>query len=236
MWDVFCLKERLSMIFRRMPGLLLAALLLTTAVPVFAQVAPAGQEGGLPISVGAGFSVYNLDWGLNPSGYPRYMEGVNVWADYHFTNLPLPHVLQGFGIQIEGSDISWGLPASLSNQVLHDTGENQRHDTAEGGPTYTWRKYRNFHPYGKFLYGFGSIDFPNLAPDSPATYRHDTRTMYSGGAGLDYRVGRNIWIRADYEYQFWPDLFGRPHALNPNGISVGAVYDFRHLRGNSKQK
>jgi len=219
------------MFSRRRPEFLLAALLLATTVPVFSQVKPAGEEGGLPIVVGAGISYYNLDWGLDASGNPRYMEGVSAWADWHMSSLPLPHVLQGLGIEIEGSDLSWGLPSSLSNAVLHDTGTNQRHDVGEGGPIYSLERYRNFHPYGKFLYGYGSIDFPNLAPNSPPTYRHDTRTMHSAGAGVDYRVARNIWVRADYEYQFWPDLFGRPHALNPNGITVGAVYDFRHLRG-----
>ena len=99
-----------------------------------------------------------------------------------------------------------------------------RHDTAEGGPTYTWRRLRKFQPYGKYLMGIGSIDFDPL-PGAPPTYTHDTRTIYAPGGGAQYRVFKSLWVRGDYEYQFWPNLFGA-HSLNPNGFTIGAMYDF----------
>jgi hypothetical protein len=34
-----------------------------------------------------------------------------------------------------------------------DKPSNYREDTAGGGPMYTWRHYRNFRPYGKYLIG-----------------------------------------------------------------------------------
>ena len=94
---------------------------------------------------------------------------------------------------------------------------------------YTWRGFRAVHPYGKALAGLGSIDFPPL-PYSPPTYRHDDRTITAFGAGADIRTFKNLWVRADWEYQFWPDLFGSSHPLTPNGITIGAVYDFKGLR------
>ena len=45
------------------------------------------------------------------------------------------------------------------------------------------------------------------------------------GGGVDYRVGGGVSLRADYEYQFWRHIFG-PRDLNPNGITIGATYDF----------
>jgi opacity protein-like surface antigen len=96
-----------------------------------------------------------------------------------------------------------------------------RMDTVSGGAIYTWRHYRNVHPYAKFLVGYGSIDFSSSRPN----YTHDSRTVYAPGGGLDYRVYRNVWVRGNYEYQAWTDFFNH-HALNPQGFTIGAAYDF----------
>jgi hypothetical protein len=99
-----------------------------------------------------------------------------------------------------------------------------RQDTGEGGAIYAWNHYRNFRPYGKFLAGIGSIDFPPVG-----TYSHDTFLVTSFGGGAEYRIWRHVWVRGDYEYQAWHHTFG-PHDLNPNGVTIGASYDFRPLR------
>ena len=96
-----------------------------------------------------------------------------------------------------------------------------RQDTGEGGAIYTWNRYRNFRPYAKYLVGIGSIDFATSGP-----YSHDTFAVFSPGGGAEYRAWRHVWIRGDYEYQFWHHTFG-PDDLNPNGITIGASYDFR---------
>jgi hypothetical protein len=155
----------------------------------------------------------------------RYMEGVTLWIDW-IPRLPGPSFLRGIGVEVEGRDINYGLPASLSDAELHDTGTNMRQDTGLGGVIYTVRRYSRVHPYGKAMAGLGSIDFPPL-PASPAWYRHDDRTITAFGAGADIRAWRSLWVRADWEYQFWPGLFGSSHALTPTGITIGAVYDFR---------
>jgi opacity protein-like surface antigen len=198
------------MFFSLSPKLALCSFFFAAALPIYSQVVPAASESSVPLSVGAGISNFDLDFGPG-----RRMEGVTAWVDW---NVPhTPSVLSGFGLEIEGRDINFGRPSSLTQM---------RQDTAEGGPIYTLRHYRDFHPYAKYLIGIGSIDFPHI-PGTPSWYTHDTRTVYAPGGGLEYKVFRSIWVRGDYEYQFWPKIFG-PHSLNPNGVTVGAMYDFRH--------
>ena len=50
---------------RLMPNFKLAfiAVLVTTVMPVYSQVAPAASQGGVPIVIGGGFSDYSIDWG-----------------------------------------------------------------------------------------------------------------------------------------------------------------------------
>jgi len=218
------------MIFRRI-ALVLTALLALAALPGFGQVVPSAEAGGLPLQVGAGVSGFNIDWGHDSFGVTRYMEGATLWIDWNLTRLPGPGLLRGLGIELEGRDINYGLPASLSNAELHDTGTNMRQDTGLGGVIYTVRRFRKVRPYGKALAGLGSIDFPPL-PASPPTYRHDNRTITAFGVGADIHAWRSLWMRADWEYQFWPGLFGSSHDLTPTGITIGAVWDFRgiHLR------
>lgn len=186
--------------------LVLAALFLAAAIPVFSQVAPAATEGGLPLVVGAGFSDFYSDWNGR-------LAGPTVWVDWNFYHGP--SFLHGFGIEVEGRDLNYGRTGGVPNL---------RQDTAEGGAIYTWRHYRNFHPYAKYLIGFGSIDFPPYG-----TYSHDTRTVLIPGGGAEYRAYRNIWVRGDYEYQYWRHIFG-PHDLNPNGVTIGVSYDFGSFR------
>ncbi len=187
------------------PKLILAALFAAAVFPVYSQVSPAARKGSVPIVVGAGFSDFSLDWGPG-----KRMEGISAWIDWYPNNLP--GVLQGLGIEATGHDINDGLPAGFSRM---------RQDTGEGGAIYAWNRFHNFRPYAKYLAGIGSIDFP-----SPSTYSHDTFLVLSPGAGVEYRVWQHVWIRGDYEYQYWRHTFG-PHDLNPNGFTIGASYDFR---------
>lgn len=182
-----------------------AILFLTVSVPVFSQVVSGGSGGGLPLVIGVGFSDYNTDW----SGR---LDGVTLWVDWSINRGP--SFLHGLGIEAEGRDLNFG----------RKNIPTLRQDTGEGGAIYTWRHYRNFHPYGKGLLGFGSFDFGHLNP----TYSHATRTVYALGGGVDYRAWRNVWVRGDYEYQFWPDFWNH-HTMNPGGFTIGASYDFRRI-------
>ena len=193
------------------PRLISAILFVVAVLPVYSQVSPAANRGGVPIVVGVGMSDFSLDWG--PS---RRMEGISAWVDF-FPNR-LPRVIQGLGIEAEGHAIDFGRPSALSKM---------RQDTGEVGAIYAWNRYRNFRPYGKFLFGIGSIDFP--PPAAFPTYSHDTFLVSSPGGGAEYRVWQHVWVRGDYEYQFWHHAFG-PTDLNPNGFTIGASYDFRPVR------
>src|ERR1019366_1666917 len=93
----------------------------------------------------------------------------------------IPSFLHGFGIEVEGRDLNYGRTG---------TDPRLRQDTAEGGGIYTSRHYRNFHPYVKFLLGYGSIDFQHITP----TYSHDSRTVYTPGGGVEYRIWRNVSV------------------------------------------
>jgi hypothetical protein len=185
--------------------LIFAALLVAAVLPVYSQVAPAATQGGVPIVVGGGVSDFSIDWGTG-----KRMEGITAWADW-FPNR-LPTALHGLGIEAEGRDIDIGLPSGISRM---------RQDTGIGGAIYSWNRHRNFRPYAKYLLGIGSIDFPPIG-----TYSHDTFLVLAPGGGIEYRAWRHVWIRGDYEYQFWHAVLG-PHDLTPNGFTVGASYDFR---------
>jgi opacity protein-like surface antigen len=140
------------------------------------------------------------------------MFGGTAWADLGI--LHGPWYLRGFGAEAEVRDIAWN---HSSNQP-----SNLREGSVGGGVTYTWHHTHDFHPYVKFLRSYSSIDFhfPNTI------YSHDTRTANVIGGGLEYRITRGYWLRADYEYQWWPHLFNR--TLSPEGVTVGVMYNFRH--------
>jgi opacity protein-like surface antigen len=88
-------------------------------------------------------------------------------------------------------------------------------------------------PYGKFLLGYGSIDFNNGYP-MIQNGDHDTRTFWCPGGGAEYRIMSDLWIRGDYEYELWSH-FGRA-TLEPKGFTVGVSYDLKDLHFGRKQQ
>jgi len=196
-------------IHKRIAKGIVFALFVGAAVSAAAQVVPAANEGRNPLSVGAGFSYFDPDW-----GHTR-MYGVTVWADYHPPNIP--HILNGLGIEVEARDVDW-------NQG--DKPPGFREATGGGGLIYEWRHFRTFKPYVKGLVSFGGIDFGENIGTPSFPYSHDTRTVYSPGLGVEVRAFRHVWARVDYEYQFWPQLTNNTF-LNPQGFTGGLMYDFR---------
>jgi len=183
----------------------LAILALLSGLPAVAQVAPAAKVGGLPLSVGAGLSDYSVDYGPG-----RRMLGVSAWADYN--------IFRGIGIEAEGTSIFADKPQALSKM---------RQDTIKGGFVYKFHPVFKINPYVKVLGGLGSIDFPDRNP----LYTHDTYGLAAAGAGAEYRVVRNLFVRADYEYERWSKFHGH-HTLTPNGITIGATYYLRRIHRN----
>jgi opacity protein-like surface antigen len=190
---------------------ILAVSLFAPVFPAFSQVAPAYSGPNLPLSVGIGPSGYDVDWGHGA------MYGGTIWADWYPAQLP--EILHGLGVEVEVRDISL---RQNCNPPGFCPQKDMRQDTAGGGVIYSWRHFRNFHPYGKFLIEDGSVDFYPLPG-----YAHDTRTLFAPGGGFEYRIFRPIWVRADYEYQDWGTLLGK--TLNPQGFTVGVSYAFSHI-------
>ena len=190
------------------PRLVFTALFILAVFPVYSQVGPSANQGILPLTVGVGYS------GFNPSYNGGILMGGTLWID--FTPPKLPQILRGIAIEAEGRDIS------LNRSALQ---VNLREDVASGGVIYSWRNFRNFSPYGKFLMGFGNIDYMS----TPTKRGHDSRTVTTLGGGVEYRAYRNVWVRGDYEYQIWPDFWKNTvpaGSLTPQGFTVGASYDF----------
>ena len=108
-----------------------AAVILLAGSIASAQVSPAGRGTSPLISAGAGLSSFDVDYGTG-----RVL-GVTAWID---VNPPMPRLLDGLGVEIEGRDISFDRQVQPSNF---------RQDSIGGGPVYTWRRFRNFLPYGE---------------------------------------------------------------------------------------
>jgi len=191
----------------RMLSVVLTAAYFAAVGTAFSQVVPAAHQGQLPFAIGAGASNFDVDWGKNR------MEGFTLWGQWR----PRPSgALSGLGIDAEVRDIDYG---RSSNTIP----SNFKQVTFAGGPMYTVRALHNFQPYGKYLFGFGSIDFHVADP----YYTHDTRNVYAPGFGFQYRLIHHLWVRADYEYQFWPHFLGNNKTLDPQGFTLGFSYDFK---------
>jgi opacity protein-like surface antigen len=195
----------------------LVAIFLAEAVQVFSQSTPAASRSVWQANVGVGVSGYQD--GYYGSGI---MEGPTVWIDIYPNHGP--NFIHGLGLEIEGRDLSFGRPSTQPS--------NFREDTGGGGAIYSWRHFRDFSPYGKFLWEQASIDFHTSDP----TYNHDNRSLYAAGAGFEYRIWRDVSVRAEYEEQVWQRLFENhalPYAnglqLKPRGITIGASYSFKHI-------
>lgn len=194
-------------------------LVLLAVSPMFAhaQVVAAGH-GGRPqfrFAVGFAASDFNMDWGHDGYGNPRRMVGITAWIN---GDVPvLSRALKGLAIEVEGRDINYSLPPSV---------HRLRNSTILGGPTYTWRSHLPVRFYAKYMAGMGSIDFGPIG-----NYSHDTRAVTAPGLGVEAKLYGPLWVRGDYEYQFWRKIFG-PHTLNPNGFTFGIEFDSRSLGQN----
>jgi hypothetical protein len=175
------------------------------AVSSSAQVAPSATGGGgWTFGAGAGVSYFHMD-------YNRGQEfGGTLWVDA--TRNDGLFFVKGLGVEMEARDISFDRGALLPNDM--------RTDTIGGGPIYSWRHFPRFRPYGKFLVSYGNVDITKNG------YHYDW-VLYSPGAGVEYRPFGRLWLRADYEYQIWPNSING-YTYTPDGVTVGAVYEFGH--------
>jgi hypothetical protein len=186
--------------------LVLAGIFLIAALPSSPQTAPAATQGGIPFTVGYGYSEFATDWSGREGGS-------TIWVDWNTARMPAR--LHGLGVEAEARDLDFAKSGD---------NPNLREVTVGGGPVYHIHRFGRINPYVKFLVSFGRIDFSNRPGD---LYTHDTRNSFAPGGGGDVRVFGNFYVRGDWEYQFWPD-FLRGHAFNPYGLTVGVSYDLSH--------
>jgi hypothetical protein len=197
------------------PPLSLALLLVFSTHCSYSQVAPAARSfEPIPITVGAGISEYNPDWNRG-----RLLGGA-LWIDYNPEWLPRP--LHGLGIEAEARDLSMNYTAK--------NGPIYREDVASGGVLYMWSHYSLFHPYGKFLLGYGNADWNGK---QPGVRVEQSRTVTTAGGGIEVEAFHRAWVRADYEYQWWPDFFfvdtPAQGSLSPQGFTLGVSYHFHQV-------
>ena len=196
------------------PKVVQTVLFAALAVSSSAQVVPsATRAGGLTIDVGAGPSYYHMDWGHGDEF------GGTLWVDANLDKGPL--FLKGLGVELEARDLSLDRGSTLPNDM--------RTDTLGGGPIYSWRHFDRVRPYTKFLVSYGNLDI------NKGGYHFDW-VLYQPGAGVEYRPFGHVWVRADYEYQIWPKLFGSNWSYDPDGVTVGVLYEFRHHRSEDLAK
>lgn len=188
---------------------MLAVTFMTASLTAAGQSAPSAVKGGWPLAAGGGISVMNPDFGHGA------MVGITAYGDY----VPqwVPKWLYGIGLDAEARDLSFHRSASQANL---------RQDTIGGGAIYFWMHYQNFHPFIKALGEFGNFEFEPF----PGDRNHNSRTLGVLGGGAEYHVQGNIWVRGDYEYQYWPSMFyfsNPPNSAQPQGFTVGVQYHFR---------
>ena len=196
--------------------LVLAALITLSSLPAISQVAPAAKVSGLPLGVGGGISDYDTDYYRpNISYWNGRMIGVSAWADYS--------LFHGLGIEAEGNITFAGQPPTYApdGETIYGT---LKEETIQAGIIYKYHPVLHVRPFAKALGGVGRIDFPSVNP----FYTQENSGLYSIGGGIEYKAWRNVYLRGQYEYQWWNDFRSGSQSLNPNGFSIGATY---YLRG-----
>jgi opacity protein-like surface antigen len=185
-----------------------AIFLFTAILPSWSQTVPDAVTGGLPqLRAGGGVSYFNPDY-----GHGR-LYGVTLWIDYALYRLPKD--IKGVGLEFEARDVSFDRPTTTP--VF-------RIDSAGVGPTYSWRRTSRISPYAKLIFGLGNADYYV----SGNRRFNQSRTLTTMGGGFEVRAMRQVSVRLDYEYQYFPDFFISNHGapLDPQGFTLGAIYHF----------
>jgi hypothetical protein len=78
----------------------------------------------------------------------------------------------------------------------------------------------------------GSYGFSQVGPAGKSG--HSSLPLVFGGGYSNFaelRAHGHFWIRGEYQYQWWHDVYNQPGLLFvPNGITVGLQYNFRSFR------
>jgi len=166
---------------------------ITAAVILLASAGAARAQ----VSASASSGGFGLSAGVTGNGvYVQYgerkMVGITGFVDFD--------TMHNLGIEGEARFVQY-----LQTQDLHFS-------TYSAGVRYR-RNYGRLQPYVKGLVGEGFFNFPY-------NYATGHYMVVTAGGGVDYRLNRNIHIRAaDAEWQYWPQFtYG---AMTTASVSAG---------------
>lgn len=188
-------------------SMVLGVLSLICVAPVVAQSVESATSGTRRLFVGGEFSTFNPDWGCHNASaftcWDSHLVGLGAVVDAN-------HVLWKLGVEGEARWLHWGGPAGGLQESSY-----------LAGPRYPLYRIQNLTMYAKGLVGEARITRPsNLGTGS--------YFALAPGGTLEYRIKWNWAVRAEYEYQFWPQFQGLPgepvKGLTPNGLSFGVGY------------
>lgn len=187
------LRTRVKKVLGKFSLLVLVAL---SPALLLGQVVPAAKGGDARLLVGGEYSYFKTDF---PSTV--HMQGIGAFADFNAT----PR------LGLEGE----------ARFIYFDDFHGENETTYMIGPKVYLFPFWRIKPYGKFLLGRGSIQYP-------FSIGKGSYFAYAPGVGVDYRARRNWYFKVDYEFQFWPSAPGIPgepsNGLTPSGISGGIAY------------
>ena len=167
-------------------------LLAAIAVSAHGQVAPSASGRELRLYGGGEVSFFQPDYagqGVAQSS-PQKLVGIGAYVDADFS--------RWVQIEAEGRWLHWNEYANIDE------------NTYMIGPRVPVGTFKNFTPYGKFLFGWASADF--LTGRAMA---------WAYGGGVDYRLSRKLSARLfDFEYQQWRVT----PTIHPYGASFGLSY------------
>ena len=130
--------------------------------------------------------------------YMQYGGGKNLGVTGYFD----ADSIRRFGFEAEGRWLEFH-----QNNNIHA-------ETYLGGPRYHFNMGR-FQPYVKGLAGLGYFNFTY-------NYAYGRYFVIAPGGGLDYRLTPRLSVRADGEYQYWPQFTFGP--MSSGGLSIGLRY------------
>ena len=187
----------------RLPGLRSICWMVAFAAGLFAntmwaQSVPSATRPGHALWVGGEYS--NISAGF-PYASGQRLWGAGAFADYHLTS----HI----GIEGEARFLRF-------NSFYGETEDNYL-----AGLRYLARDFKKFQPYAQVLVGDGKIQYP-FGIGSGDYF------VIAPGAGANYRIARRWSLRAEYEYQLWPDspnIANEPaHKITPQGFHAGIAF------------
>jgi hypothetical protein len=122
-------------------------------------------------------------------------------------------------------DVSPHFGVEFDIHQVNTTGNDSVYErTYELGPRYV-RHYGRFNPYIRASYGRGVFNYPNN--NGNVAYN-----IFAGALGVDVRVKHHLFVRAEYEGQYWLHFVGNVSAsgqaksLQPDVTTFGAAYHF----------